>query len=209
MKYDYDKITQDVVKLYKKLLIPFMKIKRDIPFPSEPERAETDGEHAFTLSIVAVSLNERLDLGLDSGQIALYALAHDLVEAHAGDLSAKASDEDHLAKENNEREALVKIESDFSETFPWLHETIERYEARGDKESKFVYMIDKSMGAFAWFAGDGKGWKVYYPDESGELYSKVRKRLRDKVKSCNDEQMLELFDHVHEMLDRKREEYSN
>ena len=184
-----------------------MKIRRDLPFPTEPERGETDGEHSFTLVMVAISLNQRLKLGLDDGKIALYATVHDLVEAHAGDLSVKASEDEHTMKSAKEHEALMVIKSDFKEMFPWIAETIEKYEARSDDESKFVYVVDKCLGAFGWFAGDGGGWAQYYPDEDGSLYHAVVARLRSKVELHADVKMLDLFDTLHAELEKKRKSY--
>lgn len=202
---DLKQITDDLVTLYKKLLVPFMKIRRDMPFPTEAHRAETDGEHAFTLSMVALSLQEKLGLNLDQGKIAKYALVHDLVEVHAGDVSVKASESDHKTKETLERAALKVIEQDFGKSFPWIHHTIEAYEAREDDESKFVYVTDKILGALGWMAGDGKGWQSYYPKEKPDLYALVYIRLRTKVVAMNDERMLELFEYVHQELERNLE----
>lgn len=209
MQNDSHKAISDVHDLYKKLLVPFMKIRRDLPFPTEPERGETDGEHSFTLVMVAISLNQRLSLGLDDGKIALYATVHDLVEAHAGDLSVKASEDEHTMKAANEHEALMVIQNDFKETFPWIAETIEKYEARSDDESKFVYVVDKCLGAFGWFAGDGGGWAHYYPDKEGLLYQAVVARLRSKVELHADTKMLDLFDTLHAELEKQRGSYFN
>lgn len=202
-----DETVEDLITLYKQLLVPFMQVRRDMPFPGEPERFETDGEHSFTLAMVALSIHDQLNLSLESGKIAQYALVHDLVEAHAGDTSVKAPDEDHDIKAEREHESYKIIENNFSKTFPWIHRTIAAYEARTDAESKFVYCVDKCMGAFGWLAGNGKDWSVYYPQEDGSLYHAVVKRLRGKVESCNDPQLLELFDAVHERLEQNRDEY--
>ena len=207
MKQQSQHVLKDLIKLYKKLLIPFMKIRRDMPFPTEAERAETDGEHAFTLAMIALSLNERLNMKLDAGKIAQYALVHDLVEVHAGDLSVKAAEADHALKNSREHEAYQKIKADFSGSFPWIHQTIELYEARADKESKFVYVIDKYAGALGWLSGEGDGWNTYYPQLDGSLYHTVVKRLRDKVAAYDDAVMLELFDFIHTELENKRADY--
>lgn len=204
-----DKIISDLLIFYKKLLVPFMKIRRDMPFPTEPQRMETDGEHSFTLAMVALSLNERLGLKLDSGLIAQYALVHDLVEVHAGDLSVKAQESDHAQKEAREHESYQIIKQDFAEVFPWLHQMIEQYEAKSDEESRFVYVVDKLMGALGWLAGDGKNWRQYYPDKEGALYHQVVDRLREKVKRYDSERLLELFELVHAELEQKREEFYN
>lgn len=200
-------ILEDLMVFYKKLLIPYMRIRRDMPFPGEPERAETDGEHAFTLAMVALSLNERLGLKLDSGKIAQYALVHDLVEVHAGDLSVKAKASEHAQKEAKEHEAYKTIKKDFAQIFPWVHTTIESYEAKKEPESQFVYIVDKNMGALAWLASDGANWAQYYPAESGELFSTVLERLREKVTRYDTGELLSLFDVIHETLDRNRTLY--
>lgn len=186
-----------------------MQIRRDMPFPGEPGRAETDGEHAFTLAMVALSLNERLGLKLDSGKIAQYALVHDLVEVHAGDLSVKAKASEHAQKEAKEHEAYKTIKQDFAQIFPWVHTTIENYEAKQEPESKFVYIVDKNMGALAWLASDGANWKQYYPKEDGELFRTVLERLREKVTRFDTGDLLDLFDSIHQRLDGNRETYFN
>jgi len=207
MKQEPKHILKDLLILYKKLLIPFMRIRRDIPFPTEPERDETDGEHAFTLAMVALSMHERLNLKLDTGKIAHYALVHDLVETHAGDTSVKAAEAVHATKEKREEEAYRQIKRDFEATFPWLHKTIAAYESRQDAESKFVYALDKSMGALGWLAADGLNWRKYYPEESGSMYHLVLKRLRKKVARDGDQVMIELFDVIHQELENKQDTY--
>lgn len=184
-----------------------MKIRRDMPFPTEPDRAETDGEHAFSLAMVALSLNERLMMNLDSGKIAQYALVHDLVEVHAGDISVKADESAHQQKEANELEAYKLIEADFAHVFPWVHTTIAAYESKQDKESQFVYVVDKYMGALNWLAGDGKNWAQYYPDEEGVLYRQVVKRLKQKVQKFKSSELIELFDEIHSQLEKNRTRY--
>lgn len=203
----YDEILDDLNVFYKKLLVPYMRIRRDMPFPEEPWRMETDGEHAFSLAMVAISLNERLNLRLDAGKIAMYALTHDLVEVHAGDLSVKADESDHAQKAAREEEAYKIIEQDFAEIFPWVHKIIAEYEAKSDKESQFVYAVDKYMGALGWLAGEGKNWSKYYPQKNGELYNTVLERLRVKVKLFHRGEILELFDAIHDRLEKKREKY--
>lgn len=207
MKDDPKALLADLNTFYQKLLIPFMKIRRDMPFPTEPERRETDGEHAFTLSMIVLSLNERMGLNLDVGKLLQYALVHDLVEVHAGDLSVKAVEAEHAKKEEREFEALKVIKQDFVKIFPWVHTTIEAYEKREDEESKFVYIIDKYMGALGWIAGEGKTWAQYYPEDSGKLYHTVQKRLRAKVKAYDSGNMLEIFDVLHNQLEENREDY--
>ena len=195
----------ELMFLYTNLLIPFMKIRRDMPFPTEPNREETDGEHAFTLSMLALDLNEKLGLGLDSGLIAKYALVHDLVEVHAGDISVRADDNQLAGKAAAEAESLAKIRSDHADTSPWMISLIENYEARSDQESRFVYACDKLVGAFARIAGEGARWTEHYPEITGESYHRVVSILRKKAEAFPE--LLEFFDHLHNHLDKLRLEY--
>ncbi len=188
----------DVLRLYLELLIPFMKVRRDMPFPTESERQETDGEHAFTLAMIAISLARKIDPSLDTGLIAQYALVHDLVEAYAGDVSVRH--ESYHQKEAAEAKALVEIQTRFADRDPWIGEYIEKYESRIDKESRFVYVVDKCVGALARLADDGESWADYYPEADGSGFHKVVDRLRAKAEVYPE--LLGVFDAIHDELDQ-------
>lgn len=193
-------LADDLLDLYTGLLIPFMQVRRDMPFPTEPKRNETDGEHAFTLAMLALTVNERLRLGLDGGKIAQYALIHDLVEAHAGDVSARTASQQELAKKTKrEHEAYVVIRKRYELSAPWIPALIEAYEARTDDEALFVYSLDKSLGALARLASGGAGWSEAYP--TSESYQKVVDLLRSKAAAFPP--VLELFDRIHADLHEK------
>ncbi len=155
--------------------------------------------------MVALTIAERMDLSLNRGLIAEYALIHDLVEAHAGDVSARASDEELLLKVDREKEACVYIKARYATIAPWIPTLIERYEARSDDEAKFVYAVDKCMGALTWLSGDGMKWQQNYPEKDGSQYHNVVRRLRKKASIYPD--LLEYFDSLHELLDNRRPDY--
>lgn len=209
MSKSYRIITDEIIKLYQDLLVPFIQVQRDLPSPADSSRPENDAEHAFTLAMVAMSLNEQMGLKLSSGKIAKYALIHDLVEAYAGDVSAKANESEHSTKASKEHEALLKIKEKFGKNLPWVHESIEAYENQTEKEAIFVYLVDKNMGAITWLSSEGKEWSNYYPEEDGSGYLAVVERLRGKVQKTGDEEMLAYFDYLHDLLDKKRLEYFN
>lgn len=194
----------ELLGLYSELLLPFMKVRRDMPFPTEPDRDETDGEHAFALAMIAITVSERMKLGLDSGLIAQYALVHDLVEAHAGDVSVRDMHDDkaHQVKKDREHEAYLLIKDRFVEHAQWVPEYIERYEAQNDDESKLVYTVDKFMGCLVRMAGDGIRWSSYYPGIDGKKYHAVVARLRKKAEVYPP--LLDLFDVFHDELDKRR-----
>ncbi len=195
-------VVDELLGLYNELLVPFMKVRRDMPFPTEPDRDETDGEHAFSLAMIAMTLNERQNLKLDSGLIAKYALVHDLVEAHAGDISVRSPHWSTQIKTDREHEAYLIIKERFVEHAPWIPALIEDYEARKDPEAKFVYATDKIMGALVRMAGGGIRWAEYYPGMDGKTYHAVVARLRKKAEAFP--QLLDLFDAIHHELDVRR-----
>lgn len=197
-------IVDELLDLHRNLLVPFMQVRRDMPFPGENGRNETDSEHVFSLAMIAITVIERLGLKLDYGLVAKYCLIHDLVEAYAGDVSVR----DHAAyvqKAIDEHEALQKIKTKFRLNAPWIAKYIEKYESKTDEESKFVYALDKCMGAITRLSDGGKYWSQYYPEPDGKRYHEVVKRLRAKAETYPP--LLELFDTIHDELDKRWPEY--
>lgn len=199
------KIHNEVISLFKDLLIPFMEVQRDIPFSGAAKRHETDAEHIFSLAMVALSLEERLGLNLDRGMIAQYALIHDLVEAYAGDVSAKAEEHLHAAKAIDEAKALQAIQDRYSKVYPWISNMCVAYEQKTDAESKFVYSVDKLMGAYTWLAGDLRHWDEYYPADKPDLLAVTIERLRKKISDKNID-LVPIFDSLHDVLSKKLSE---
>lgn len=112
------------------------------------ERRENDAEHSFQVALVAWYVNQAMDLGLDTDQVLGFALAHDLVEAYAGDtdphLHQLASP---ATKEEREAKGLEDLRRDFPE-FGRLAEAIEAYEASKKlvgTPAQLVYAIDKLL----------------------------------------------------------------
>lgn len=62
------------------------------------------------------------------------------------------------AKEEAEHFALEKIKIEF-ENFPALSEWIENYELKDDKESLFLYSLDKVLPVLNIFMDDGRSWR--------------------------------------------------
>lgn len=198
------KLTNELLQLYNDLLVPFMQVRRDMPFPAENGRSETDGEHVFSLALIAITISERLKLGLDTGLIAKYSLVHDLVEAYAGDVSVRDA-EAYANKADNEHKAYQKIKDDFQEAAPWIADHIKNYEDQTDEESKFVYVTDKCIGWIIRMSDDGKYWSSYYPEPDGSRFHDVVKRLR--LKAMVYPPLLEFFDTLVSELDKRWPEY--
>lgn len=81
----------------------------------------------------------KLDLNIE--KVLKYALAHDLIEAYAGD-SYIYDDVSRATKEAREKVALERLENEFPE-FDELLSLLHEYEKRADTESNFVYAADK------------------------------------------------------------------
>jgi putative hydrolase of HD superfamily len=146
---------EDIVDLGKLTLI-FSRVER-MTYHEDGRRAETDSDHTVMLSIVACSIASELRPDLDVGMIAQYALLHDLVEVYAGDTpTIRITDEERVLKKQREAAALARIKLEFGNSFPWLIETMESYEALDTIEAKFVKAVDKLMPRITHLLNNGK-----------------------------------------------------
>ena len=116
------------------------RVKRFVHRPGEQEQTNT-GEHTFELALLCwyIASCEKLDLSHE--KIIKYALAHDVIEAYAGDTPAYDK-EGQKNKAEREHTAFLRLQSEFVE-FTELMDAIETYEAKADAESRFVYAVDK------------------------------------------------------------------
>ena len=125
---------------FMRLLHAVQNVERVARIPNETKLRNT-AEHTFELAMVCWYLNSANNLELDPEKVLKYALAHDLVEAYAGDsyIFDEASRSDKVEREEK---ATEQLRDDFTE-FPELIEIIAKYEKREDRESRFVYAADK------------------------------------------------------------------
>ncbi len=105
---------------------------------------ESDTDHTFMLGMTACVLRDHCAPELDRGKVAEYALIHDFVEVYAGD-TATLGMLDKTEKEIREHQALLRIKKEYDTLFPWIGETIEKYEAQTETEARFIKVIDKIM----------------------------------------------------------------
>ncbi len=144
---------------FTKLLNKFRSVER-VVLVNEKERNENDVEHSYYMAMLAWYIVNVNKLDLDINLVIKYALVHDFVEVHAGDTYIYSSEKTHLeSKEKREKEAAEKIKEDFSE-FEDLHTLIEKYEKREDKESRFVYALDKIQPMINIYTDNGRSWKM-------------------------------------------------
>jgi len=178
---------QDTLALTANLLIPSATVFRTTKVQPELDRFENDAEHSFLLATLGCAIAQQIDSALDLGKVSQYALVHDLVEVYAGDTTIWASVEEHASKAEREDEALQLIEERFGQRFPWIDQTIKKYELFDDAESCFVYALDKIIPYIVMAAVDHQPFppnkKVY--EEKMEI---ARKKIARYAK------LLDLFE---------------
>jgi putative hydrolase of HD superfamily len=142
-----------------KLLLEFQAIDRALYIPGRGERHENDIEHSYNLAMTAWFLAQHFP-ELDRGEVIRCALAHDMVEIHAGDTMIFHNPEGMATKKDRETAALQKLAEDWAD-FPDLLETLHRYEARESAEARFVYALDKVMPAIMNYLQGGEVWRKH------------------------------------------------
>lgn len=157
-------------------LFDFTQIDRLIYFPDDKriDRFENNTEHSFSLALAAWYLAASYP-HLDSNLLVKYALIHDLVEIHAGDVQAIGRTEaEQAAKHTRELAALKKLKKEWPD-FSDMTSHIENYEKREDAESKFIYALDKLMPMMLNILSEGKTWKKYNFNKQEVLSAKDEK----------------------------------
>jgi putative hydrolase of HD superfamily len=154
---------------FSRLMNSFARIDRVIPMPGTT-RLENDMEHSYHLALMAWYLIDSRKLDLDLSLVLKYALAHDLVELHAGDTYVWDKDEtQHSTKREREALAAQRLQEEFPE-FPDLHTAIEAYEKCESRESRFVYALDKIVPM------------ILIQEDGGSLWKKMDVRLEMIIK---------------------------
>lgn len=124
------------------LFADFAKVER-IPFMGDTGRPENDVEHSYGLAMTCWFLHDKIAPELDLLKIFKYALAHDIVEVHAGDTFVfdTANVE---TKDVRERQAVATIQKDWPD-FNELGSHAEDYMDKMDDEARFVKAVDKLL----------------------------------------------------------------
>lgn len=167
-----------------RLLNKFQQVQRVVYVNSE-DRQENDTEHSYNLAMLAWYIIENHNLALDRDKVLKYALVHDFVEVYAGDTFIYTTNQSEKnSKETREKESAEKLQVEFPE-FKDLHKLIHQYEKRSDKESCFVYALDKIQPILNIYTDGGRTWK-----ERGITikmlvdYKKDKVAVSPEVESC-------------------------
>ena len=139
-----------------RLLLLFQNIKRMSYLPGEVKDQENDVEHSYFLAMLAWYLAPHFP-HLDRDRMIRVALAHDLVEVHAGDTFVWGDQEQLNTKDERETAAIVRLEEEWSD-FGELNQAIHEYKDKTSEEAKFVYALDKLTPAIVNYLADGRSW---------------------------------------------------
>lgn len=133
----------DRIAELQQLIADFASIERVLNL-ADKNRFENDADHSFGLALTAWFLAGKLAPKLDQQKILKYAIAHDIVEIHAGDTYLFAPTEHLDSKSDREDAALARLAEEWPD-FPELIEYAQGYKNGRDEEAKFVYALDKLL----------------------------------------------------------------
>jgi putative hydrolase of HD superfamily len=135
----------------------FQQVKRRL-FVNHEMRDENDVEHSFQLAFLGWYIISSQNLSYNVDLVIKYSMIHDLVEIYAGDTYFESGKNLQDTKEERERKALQQIQAEFPE-FIEMTDLITNYEGRKDKESEFVYALDKMIPVLNIYLDKGRSWK--------------------------------------------------
>lgn len=135
----------------------FQQVKRRL-FVNHESRDENDVEHSFQLAFLGWYIISSQKLSYNIDLVIKYSMVHDLVEIYAGDTYFESGKDLQDTKEERERKALKQIHTEFPE-FSEMTDLITKYEERKDKESEFVYALDKMIPLLNIYLDKGRRWK--------------------------------------------------
>lgn len=143
---------------FAQMLNAFRQVERVI-YANGTDRLENDSEHSYHLAMLAWYIADSGKLDLDKNLIIKYALVHDLVEVYAGDTYIYSEDREHTeSKIDREHQALIRLKKEFPLSED-MFSAIDRYEKREDRESRFVYALDKVQPIIQTYLDSGRIWK--------------------------------------------------
>jgi putative hydrolase of HD superfamily len=184
----------DIPRLFEfqQLLLEFSQIERVVHRKHRDSYIqESDTEHSYNLAMTAWFLAPYFS-HLDKDELIRFALAHDIVEVHAGDTYVFADQELIDSKPVREAAALKQLQDEWPD-FPELIGTIHAYEQKSTEEAKFVYALDKIMPVFVIYMNEGHTWKL-----EGLTVERLHAAKKDKVKLSKDIQAY--YDKLYQLL---------
>lgn len=179
----------------------FRRMERDL-IMSREKRLENDAEHSYQLALVGWYIISTNNWKLNINKVLQYSLVHDLVEVYAGDTPIYfTAAQDKQSKHEREVRAAKRIKKEFG-SFKELHALIEAYESRKDKESKFVYVLDKILPVMVIYLDNGYYWK-----KKGVSLEMMLEQKISKVAQYPD--LKKYFDQLVKILKKNESNYFN
>lgn len=132
----------DRIAELQQLIAQFGAVERVLDLPGTSRR-ENDNDHSYGLALTCWFLQPKIAPGLDLLKVFKYALAHDIVELHAGDTFA--FDKEALKRKPKREKAAVKQLREDWPDFPELPEYADQYMDRFEDEARFVKAVDKLL----------------------------------------------------------------
>ncbi|MFB4310610.1 HD domain-containing protein [Actinomadura sp. GTD37] len=177
-----------IVRIVRDLAVPTLLVNRTSVMPFDRNRQENDAEHSFSLGLAAICIAPLVDPTLDTALVSKYSLVHDLPEIYAGDVSVYAQEEVRAGKARRETEAREQLAKNFGDLFPDLIATLDAYADQDDRESRFVYALDKLLPHAMVLIGDHHPVRPTW----GE-YKRTELRARKKIQAAFPE-LIGVFD---------------
>ena len=178
-------------------LFEFAEIERKIFYPDgkKKNRLENDVEHSYSLAMCAWYLSQYLPR-LNQLLVLKMALAHDIVEVHAGDVMAIGRTEDEeKQKIEREKQALLQLKADWPD-FQQLTDAIELYENKETPEAQFVSALDKILPIYLSLLSEGKTWKHYQLPRAEVVKNKDQKtKINSEIHSIWQQIKQEILEH--------------
>lgn len=185
---------------FQAFLLEFRAIKRAIFIPGQAVEHENDVDHSYSLAMMAWFLAEYFP-ELNRDKLIRIALAHDLVEVHAGDTFAFGDAESLASKHDREMAALAKLKQDWPEMKD-IFVDIEDYESKTSAEAQFIYALDKLMPMLMNYLGKGYTWVA-----NNVTLAQVRAEKEKKISS--DTPIYDYYMKMLTILEAKPEFFAN
>lgn len=156
---------------------------------------ESDTTHTVMLGVIGNAISNKFYPDMDHGLVSQFALIHDFVEVYAGDTPTLHITHDTFFQEKEEREKLAyeKIKNEFHDIFPWISETIDKYEKLDTKEARFIKTLDKILPKLTVVLNNGTSdiLKTIKKTEAQKTFD--RQRVMVEEKACDMNEIIDLW----------------
>jgi putative hydrolase of HD superfamily len=126
-------------------------------YVSDQTRHENSAEHSWHLALALFALARERDLGIDLHRAVTMALAHDLCEIDAGDVSVY--DPGRAGKTDAERACVARLAALGPAFGREVQDLWREYEVQETRESRWVRVLDRFLPFLVNLATEGRAWR--------------------------------------------------